>query len=527
MEIGAQELRRSTSSVGLNNATAMQAGNVPTSDCVMAAALAAEKEALVAELDAARNSAESSSAASYRSDDDPQSMTTMKGDTVPYFKAQPDRNFNGPVLAMNIPRILPHEQVFSIQVGDILFRLSGASLSSDGPSYFTAFFKSQQRKGSKESPILYIDRSPEVFRDIVRHLQGYSVIPRDEYHFVYLYADAHYYQLPKLVKLLFNSEIFVRIGSKSFKIPRELLSRPGDSPNFFTLGFSSFFASPQDVFPGTKGLIRPPSVAPPSVPAHSDVLFEQLIQALKGTPIEYTSEKHREALIRECRYYHFRGLEQRLIPVDISKNLLTGREEITLRIKDVRPAQVTVDSLDSERLRLSYKRPFTDEPTRELVLQIDANELVLRSYDHVESNSTIMCRWGAQVMDGSVAAERLQAIIKALPEIQSHADPYSPIRLPSELQDAVITLDGNESHFDVRLDGYVQSSTEETVVKRRKVSESDDQSPTPMPAVSTILAVTQAQAKLVIMNGVLVLSVLAIDLVSSAKHVNRRRRYVS
>lgn len=31
-----------------------------------------------------------------------------------------------------IPHILPHERVFPIQIGSELFKLSGASLSSDG-----------------------------------------------------------------------------------------------------------------------------------------------------------------------------------------------------------------------------------------------------------------------------------------------------------------------------------------------------------------------------------------------------------
>lgn len=32
----------------------------------------------------------------------------------------------------DIPHILPHERVFPIQIGSELFRLSGASISSDG-----------------------------------------------------------------------------------------------------------------------------------------------------------------------------------------------------------------------------------------------------------------------------------------------------------------------------------------------------------------------------------------------------------
>ena len=34
----------------------------------------------------------------------------------------------------DIPKILPHERVFPIQIGSELFRLSGASISSDGLS---------------------------------------------------------------------------------------------------------------------------------------------------------------------------------------------------------------------------------------------------------------------------------------------------------------------------------------------------------------------------------------------------------
>lgn len=41
---------------------------------------------------------------------------------------------SGSQLAGSIPRILPHERVFPIQIGCELFKLSGASLSSDGTS---------------------------------------------------------------------------------------------------------------------------------------------------------------------------------------------------------------------------------------------------------------------------------------------------------------------------------------------------------------------------------------------------------
>lgn len=91
------------------------------------------------------------------------------------------------------PSILPPEKVFPIQIGSELFRLSGASISSDGtpqcqvsmlqnsgltqypaPSYFTQFFEEQIRQNEETGGVrtLYIDRDPGTFRDVVRHLQG-------------------------------------------------------------------------------------------------------------------------------------------------------------------------------------------------------------------------------------------------------------------------------------------------------------------------------------------------------------------
>lgn len=45
-----------------------------------------------------------------------------------------------------VPVVLPHDKVYSIQVGYKLFRLSGLSLSSDSPSYFTKFLATKKMK---------------------------------------------------------------------------------------------------------------------------------------------------------------------------------------------------------------------------------------------------------------------------------------------------------------------------------------------------------------------------------------------
>ncbi|KAK6353156.1 hypothetical protein TWF696_005144 [Orbilia brochopaga] len=261
---------------------------------------------------------------------------------------------------------------------------SGASISSDAPSYFSSYFGKQLQEGrGQNEPIraLHIDRDPEIFRDIVRHLQGYYVPIRNPEHFAYLFADAQLFQLPKLISRLFESEIFMAIGSRSFSIPRDLFSAPGDSPNYFTIGFAVFFSSPDEIFPGLKreGLLRPPSITPPDVPNRSGDVFAELLHLLRGYPVEIRNETHRAALLRDCRYYHLRGLEQKLIAHTISYNSSREREEITLRIEDVKPSGLNyaLDSADKMMGYVTYARPFNDEVGREVVLEIGNEHVVV------------------------------------------------------------------------------------------------------------------------------------------------------
>jgi len=90
-------------------------------------------------------------------------------------------------------QLLPIDKVFLIQIGSEVFRISylplggyvdnrGNALNSDSPSYFTHYFSSNS---VDELKTLYIDRDPVIFKDIVRHLQGYLLTPRNEEHFVY------------------------------------------------------------------------------------------------------------------------------------------------------------------------------------------------------------------------------------------------------------------------------------------------------------------------------------------------------
>ncbi|KAI9882619.1 MAG: hypothetical protein M1823_005629 [Watsoniomyces obsoletus] len=276
----------------------------------------------------------------------------------------------------DIPRTLPPTRVFPIQIGTELFKLSGASISSDAPSYFSEFFVNQRVTNCDELRTLYFDRDPITFRDIARHLQGYYIQPRDGSHFVKLLADAQFYSLPRLTSQLMESDIFIKIGGRDFQIPRDIFSSPGNSPNYFTLGFASFFTSPTKVFPGVKQevLLRPPAVSPPSVPNRSAEIFADLIHMLRGYPLRIRDDEHRQALVRDCRYYRFQGLEQQLIPHDIRYNRVRETTELLLRLEDVRISGLSVATAEKDKSTVigyvHYQRPFVDQTPEELLLEI-------------------------------------------------------------------------------------------------------------------------------------------------------------
>ncbi|ESZ93452.1 BTB/POZ domain-containing protein [Sclerotinia borealis F-4128] len=296
----------------------------------------------------------------------------------------------------DIPKYLPHEKVFPIQIGTELFRLSGASLSSDA----------EENGDDPNTAVrtLYIDRDPITFKDISLHLQGYHVAPRDASHFVKLFADAQFYSLPRLISQLYEESIFITVGNQEFQIPRQLFSDPGNSPNYFSLGFAVFFSSPTEVFPGLnrEGLLRPPSILPPSVPNRSAKTFSEILHLLRGYPLEIRSPEHRAELLRDCRYFHLKGLEQKLIPHSISHNLLRNKSEITIRLPDIRQSGLSIltdiptstspvpslepltspDSIPasiptSSTGYVHYLRPFTDSSPHELILEIGDSATLL------------------------------------------------------------------------------------------------------------------------------------------------------
>ncbi|PFH59633.1 hypothetical protein XA68_12069 [Ophiocordyceps unilateralis] len=275
-------------------------------------------------------------------------------------------------------KMLPHGRLFPLQIGSELFKLSGASLCSDAPSYFTQYFLRQlvaAEQSAEEAAIriLHVDRDPETFRDIALHLQGYPVSPRDGTHFVRLLTDAQFYSpVPKLTSQLFEGSIFVSIGHREFQLPRDLLTSATNSPNFFSLGSATIFNRAD----GLNGDKRSAVLVPPSAPKRSADTFAELLRLLKGYAVRIRDETHREELLRDARYFRFKGLEQQLIPHAISFNPIRRREEICLRLENVQKSGVSVahEQQHGEGRTMvawvNYARPYVDGRAAELVLEI-------------------------------------------------------------------------------------------------------------------------------------------------------------
>jgi hypothetical protein len=199
--------------------------------------------------------------------------------------------------------------------------------------------------------------------------------------------------VPRLTSQLFSSPIYTTIGSVPFQIPRDIFSAsPGNEPNYFTLGFQIFFTTPSDAFPGLsqRTLLRPPSLLPPSVPNRDAEVFADLLRMLKGYEIEIRSDEHRQSLLRDARYFNFRGLEQRLIRHRVSYNSRKEMEEIEIRLEDIRQSGITFvadkDTIEGKahagcvRGEVFYARPYVDDEPRGLVLEIgyaDGAEVLL------------------------------------------------------------------------------------------------------------------------------------------------------
>ena len=271
----------------------------------------------------------------------------------------------------------------------------------------------------------------------------------------------------RLISLLFDSETFISIGGENFTLPRDIFSGIENTPNYFSLGFAVFFDSPDGPFPGldARTLLRPPPVKPPSVPGRSARVFTDILHLLRGYTLTIRDENHRAELLRDCRYFNLRGLEQRIISHHISYNASRGTSEIIIRLEDIRQSGISFMEEVSPSLSsplggwVHYARPFVDDTSHELIIEIDdeAAKIDFRSmriifYEHTKARISKLFQVIANKMNLPVTAPlglMMATGGAAAQEVSPGNTPLSEDRVKINLgQDAHIVLDGEDFTLD-------------------------------------------------------------------------------
>ncbi|KAG0017714.1 hypothetical protein BGZ81_010556 [Podila clonocystis] len=191
-----------------------------------------------------------------------------------------------PPLATSDPR-----SFYTIVVSGENFPVTLSAIQYDAPNFFTEIFLNQLRE-EHTSRVMYIDRNPDVFRDIVKHMQGYYVAAKDEVHLENLMMDAHFFKLKRLITNL-RQTMFVNVSGTLFKVSRETILN--DSPNFFAL--LEPFAD--------RNLT-------PTFFCRSPELFKDILSHLQGYEIHIRDKTHRSNLLKEARYFKLNNLISKL-----------------------------------------------------------------------------------------------------------------------------------------------------------------------------------------------------------------------
>lgn len=298
------------------------------------------------------------------------------------------------------------------------------------------------------------------------------MVPKDNAHYVKLYADAQFYSLPRFISQLFDSEIYVSIGGTQFRIPRNTFSGPGNSSNFFSLGFAGLFSTREDAFPGldVKGLLRPPPVQPQSIPNRCPHIFNDLIDLARGYPIKIKNPEHRTGLLNDCKYYGFKGLMHQLFVHDISYNAERNISEIVMRLEDLHKSGISFvgDPSPSDQSPLCgwvyYARPFVDETSYEAVVEIGNQETKIdfRSMRAVFFGTT-KARISSlfQVVADKMNLPSQLPLGLMMSSGGASAAPASPANTPLS-EDHVKIRIGHEAH--ILLDGQEYSMNDDTLL---------------------------------------------------------------
>lgn len=259
-------------------------------------------------------------------------------------------------------------------------------------------------------------------------------------------------------------------------------------------------------------------------------MFEQLLHALRGYPLRIKDEEHRAELLRDCRYFHLRGLEQRLVRCEIGFDAKRDVEEITIGLEDVKTTGLSivernnlpvqepdVPAIVSRRGWVHYKRPFVDEQARELIIEIGG-----------EKDPTMLDLDEGKAAFRGRSQAKVDALLKA---VAKKVDPDVTLTLPG---DGSLTFSINET-TDLNLDGKSASleawdnMADETAARRGKKRKLDDT----VEREPVQWEVRTGQWKLLLhrpldsCNMAIVLVAMKIDAFSCEKARNARRRFLS
>ncbi|KAG0374407.1 hypothetical protein BGX24_010438 [Mortierella sp. AD032] len=191
-----------------------------------------------------------------------------------------------PPLVTSDPRFF-----YNIYVSGEMFMLTQSALEYDSPNFFTDVFLNQHRE-EYNTRTMYINRNPDVFKDIVKHMQGYYVAARDEVHLENLVMDAHFFKLKRLVENL-RQNMFINVSGTVFKVARDTIL--ADSPNFFAL-----------LEPFSDRNLTPTYFC------RSPELFKDILAHLQGYEIQIRDKIHRTNLLKEARYFKLNNLISKL-----------------------------------------------------------------------------------------------------------------------------------------------------------------------------------------------------------------------
>lgn len=157
--------------------------------------------------------------------------------------------------------------------------------------------------------------------------------------------------------------------------------------------------------------------------------------------------------MRDARYFHLKGLEQRLIPHDITYNLARARSEVAIATEYIRPSGLGFSSDAAPGSApaagwATYQRPFVDLEAYDLIIDISGEEAsrltLLPASAVITSRREVRFATATFYRQTSARIERLFTAIASkvgLPLLQSSDTSAAMVKVRIG-PDADVTVDG-------------------------------------------------------------------------------------